>query len=465
MFNSKTMSSSKAKLNSKTLSAAMLLLCTQFVSAAVTTEQAHKLGHQLTPLGAEKSGNKDGSIPEWSGGLSVAPTGFLDGQHMIDPYAGDKVLYQIDALNYQKYKEQLTVGQITMLQKYSDTYKINVYPTRRSVFVPEAIQAKVKTNATQAELVDGGNGVKGYDSYYPFPIPSSGQEVVWNHLMRYRGGSIDREHSQVITQSNGDFHEVRLKEVAIYPENMDGHNDSKDAGNIMVYFRQMVTSPARLSGTVLLVHDTVNQVKKPRSAWIYNAGQRRVRRAPQAAYDGPATASDGLRTADNFDMFTGALDRYDWVLEGKQELYIPYNSYRLTNESAGYDDLISKGHLNPDFIRYEKHRVWKVVAKLKKGESHIYAKREFYIDEDSWQIAYIDQFDSRGELWRVSEGHLVQYYYANTPWLAAEAVYDMPSQRYLVLGLHGSSDEPVRFGTKAKKSDFVPTALRRLGIR
>jgi len=465
MFNVKAVSCTKTKFNSKTFVIAIFLLCTQFVNAAVTTEQAHKLGHQLTPLGAEKPGNQDGSIPEWSGGLSIAPQGYSEGQHMVDPYVGDMVLYQIDATNYQEYKAQLTVGQIALFQKYPDTFKINVYPTRRSAFVPEEIRAKARANATKAELVDGGNGVTGYDSYYPFPIPRSGQEVVWNHLMRYRGGSVEREHSQLIAQSNGGYHEVRLKELAVYPEYMDGHTNSQEDDNILVYFRQVVTSPARLSGSVLLVHDTVNQVKKPRSAWIYNAGQRRVRRAPQAAYDGPATASDGLRTADNFDMFTGALDRYDWVLEGKQELYIPYNSYRLTNKSTGYDELINKGHLNPEYLRYEKHRVWKVVATLKKGQSHIYAKREFYIDEDSWQIAYIDQFDSRGDLWRVSEGHLVQYYYADTPWLAAEAVYDLVSRRYLVLGLHGSSSEPVKFGSKSKKSDFVPTAIRRLGIR
>ena len=170
---------------------------------------------------------------------------------------------------------------------------------------------------------------------------------------------------------------------------------------------------------MLLVHETLNQVKEPRLAWL-NAGQRRARRAPQVSYDGPGTAADGLRTSDNFDMYNGAPDRYDWKLEGKKEIYIPYNSYKLDDPKIKYSEIVKAGHINQDLTRYELHRVWHVVATLKPGERHIYAKRDFYIDEDTWQAAEIDHYDGRGTLWRVAEAHAEQYYDKQVPWYAVK---------------------------------------------
>ncbi|MDO6806343.1 DUF1329 domain-containing protein, partial [Wenyingzhuangia sp. 1_MG-2023] len=86
--------------------------------------------------------------------------------------------------------------------------------------------------------------------------------------------------------------------------------------------------------------------KEPRKAWIYNAGSRKVRRAPAIAYDSPGTASDGMRTSDNFDLYNGAPDRYEWKLVGKQEMYIPYNSYKLKSGQLKYDDIVQPGHIN-----------------------------------------------------------------------------------------------------------------------
>jgi hypothetical protein len=99
--------------------------------------------------------------------------------------------------------------------------------------------------------------------------------------------------------------------------------------NKILYFKQAVTAPARLAGGILLVHESMNQVKQPRDAWLYNPGQRRVRRAPQVAYDNPGHRADNMRTSDQLDMFNGAPDRYDWKLVGKREIYVPYNAYKL----------------------------------------------------------------------------------------------------------------------------------------
>ena len=222
---------------------------------------------------------------------------------------------------------------------------------------------------------------------------------------------------------------------------------------------------ADLAGNVLLVHETINQVKEPRRAWLYNSGQRRVRRAPNVAYDGPGTAADGQRTSDNLDLYNGAPDRYNWELKGKKELYIPYNSYRLTDESLSYDDIIKPGHVDQGLTRYELHRVWHVTATLKDGERHVYGKRDFYIDEDTWQIAAVDHYDGRGNLWRVAEAHAMQIYDANIPAYAFETLYDLLSGRYLVMGLTNEEDEPYQYGTERRSREYTPAALRRDGVR
>ncbi|MBB1520054.1 DUF1329 domain-containing protein [Aquipseudomonas guryensis] len=419
---------------------------------------------ETTPLGAELAGNADGSIPAWQGGYRQPLASTDIARDFIDPFASDPIELTIDHSNYQQYQNHLTPGQIEQLRRNKDGYRLNVYQTRRTAAVPEPVYQAASRNRETAQLTPDGNGVTGYQGYYPFPAPKTGLEVLWNHFMRYRGGSLFRSQTQVVTQSSGSFNEVQIEERAVWPENLNGFDQATDA-NVMIYAKQEVVAPARLAGNMLLVHETVNQYQQPRLAWLYNAGQRRVRRAPQVAYDGPGTAADGLRTSDNVDMYSGSPDRYEWKLEGKQEIYIPYNNHRLTDQNLDSERLIQQGHLNPELLRYEKHRVWKVVGTLREGQRHVYAKRVFYIDEDTWQIALAEHYDSRGSLWRFSEGFHVQYYYADTPWYAAEAIYDFNSSRYLVMGLLYNSGNPVSFGFRATKSEFLPAALRTSGIK
>ncbi|MFC5698981.1 DUF1329 domain-containing protein [Pseudomonas sp. GCM10022186] len=444
---------------------ALSLLATS-VMAKVSPDEAAKLGTSLTPIGAEKAGNADGSIPEWTGGLpqnagTADAKGFLS-----DPFAGEQPLFTITASNAEQYKDKLSAGQRAMFKRYPDTYKIPVYKTHRSAALPGDIYAAARASALNTEGVDGGNGLKGFgDSrYYAFPIPKSGVEVVWNHSTRYRGGNIKRYMTRVQPQSNGAFSMVQFTDEVSYPTELPDVDKGK-AENILFYFIQNVTAPARLAGNVLLVHETIDQVKEPRLAWLYNAGQRRVRRAPQVAYDGPATAADGLATSDNYDMYNGAPDRYTWELVGKKEMYIPYNAYKLDSPSLKYKDIIRPGHINQDLTRYELHRVWEVVAKLKQGERHIYATRHMYFDEDSWQLALVDHYDGRGQLWRVGEGHAQQYYHKQVPGYTAEALYDLISGRYSVLGLKNEEKQSFEFGAKASASAYTPAALRQAGIR
>ncbi|HAL69162.1 MAG TPA: DUF1329 domain-containing protein, partial [Pseudomonas sp.] len=275
---------------------------------------------------------------------------------------------------------------------------------------------------------------------------------------------VSRQVIQATPQQNGSFNPVSFSDQFVFRDRMKDY-DPNNPGNILFYFKQEVTAPARLAGTVLLVHETLDQVKEPRKAWIYNAGQRRVRQAPQVSYDGPGTAADGLRTSDNLDMFNGAPDRYDWKLEGKKELYIASNAFKLDDPKLKYADIIKAGHINQDLARYELRRVWHVVATLKPGQRHIYAKRDFYIDEDTWQAAVIDQYDGRNQLWRVSEAHAQPYYNVEVPWITLEAIYDLQSGRYLALGMKNEEKRAYNFNFTASKADFQPAALRQSGIR
>ncbi|HBO9436734.1 TPA: DUF1302 family protein [Pseudomonas aeruginosa] len=283
-------------------------------------------------------------------------------------------------------------------------------------------------------------------------------------ITRYRGGSVRRLVTQATPQVNGSYQLVYFQDAFTFRTNLKDYNPNKPS-NVLFYFKQRVTAPSRLAGNVLLVHETLNQVKEPRLAWLYNAGQRRVRRAPQVSYDGPGTAADGLRTSDNFDMYNGAPDRYDWKLEGKKEIYIPYNSYKLDDPKIKYSEIVKAGHINQDLTRYELHRVWHVVATLKPGERHIYAKRDFYIDEDTWQAAEIDHYDGRGTLWRVAEAHAEQYYDKQVPWYAVETLYDLLSGRYLALGMKNEEKQAYDFNYSASESDYTPAALRQEGVR
>ncbi|MDH0302850.1 MULTISPECIES: DUF1329 domain-containing protein [unclassified Pseudomonas] len=453
------------KMTTRLLQAGVLgmsLLATS-VMAAVSATEAAKLGSTLTPMGAEKAGNADGSIGPWEP-LSKS-AGSVDGKGFLsDPYGSDKPLFTITAQNAEQYKDKLSPGQLAMLKRYPDTYKIPVYKTHRGATVPDDVFAAIKENATKTTLVAGGNGLENFRTAVPFPIPKDGLEVIWNHITRYRGGSVTRLVTQATPQQNGSYSLVYFQDQFVFRDKMKDY-DPSNPGNILFYFKQEVTAPARLAGTVLLVHETLDQVKEPRKAWIYNAGQRRVRQAPQVSYDGPGTAADGLRTSDNLDMYNGAPDRYDWKLEGKKEMYIASNAFKLDDPKLKYSDIIKAGHINQDLSRYELRRVWHVVATLKPGQRHIYAKRDFYIDEDTWQAAVIDQYDGRNQLWRVSEAHAQPYYNVQVPWYTLEAIYDLQSGRYLALGMKNEEKSAYNFGFSASKAEFQPAALRQAGVR
>ena len=431
-------------------------------AAELPPDQIARLGQELTPLGGERAGNAEGTIPEWTGGIVTPPAGYIVGEHHRDPWPDDSPLFVIDAANIDAHRDKLSPGQQRLLETYP-TYRMPVYQTRRSASNPQRIYDATRAVAATARLVDDGNGVAGATVGIPFPIPANGLEAIWNHLLRYRGETVACTLGQAAVTRGGAYTLVKLGVEFEVRYSLPGMTE-EELDNTMILFKQKVLAPARLAGDLLLAHETMNQVLEPRSAWVYNPGQRRVRRAPNVAYDNPGTTSDGLRTADQFDMFNGAVDRYDWTLVGKRELYVPYNSYRLHGADLAFDDILAPLHPNPDHTRYELHRVWVVDATLKEGASHLYKRRTLYLDEDSWQIVVADVYDNRDELWRVSEGHVVNYYEKPLVWPTLEVHLDLQAGRYLALGL--DNEFPMcTWDTTLESRDFTPAALRREGRR
>lgn len=446
----------------KVLTAA--LATTALASAATAQEaDAARLGADLTYNGAEMAGNADGSIPAFDGGITAPPAGWSPGKPFADPYEGDAILFTITGENAGQYADKLTDGQKAMLAKYP-TYKLNVYPTRRSCGLPAVAQEWNRKNAATGELISDGNGISGAFVSTPFPVPANGLEQLWNHIMRYRGTSFIREFKGAQVYPSGQVTPIRIQDEGLFRYS-DPSKGSLDAlNNISIYFLQQVAEPTRMAGTVLLIHESLDQAKQPRQVWTYNPGQRRVRRAPDIQYDNPGTGSDGLTTSDSYSVFNGAPDRYTWESKGKKENYIPYNSYKLAASPLKIEQLATPLHFNQDVLRYELHRVWITEGKLKPDTRHIYHRRVFYQDEDSWQIVASELYDARGELYRVQESHPINYYAIPACFEAGTMAYTMVDQAYYVDALINET-RPIEVNVPIDEKRFDPGTLRQIGTR
>lgn len=427
------------------------------------TEKKPPRQPECTPIGGVAAGNEDGSIPRWTGGITRFPKTYELGGKLIDPFLSEKPLFTITSRNYQKHAALLSEGQIAMFQRYPSSFRMPIYPTHRTAIYPDEIYETIKSNTAKPRLAEDKRGViNPGGTTVPFPDPESALEIYWNHVFRYRGhGTGSRTYVLAVVQTNGSFQPVMFREQISWARDIP----DSDNPNLLFALKKIIQAPARLEGEALLVHEYADQNKGPRNAWIYNPDQRRVRRATEVAYDGPGFAADNLRTADDMDMMNGAPDFYEWKLVGKTEMYIPYNAYKLLDGKLKYRDILAPGHLNPEYLRYEKHRVWVLDATLKEGKRHIYSRRTMYFDEDTWQIAMVDVYDGRGDLWRYHEGHTMVHYQVKVPWYAVESQFDLIAGRYIAVGLTNElSGYQYQFNLKESSiRDYTPAALRRAG--
>jgi len=432
--------------------------------AAVSAEEAKQLGTTLTTVGAEKAGNKDGTIPEYTGGIKP-PAEFKGGGLRVDPYASEKPRLVISGKDMAGQADKLTEGTKELLKRYP-TMRVDVYPTHRTVALPQRIQDNTVKNSTGAKSIDGGLATENVMPGFPFPIPKTGNEAMWNHLLRYNGLGYDNaKYDNYNVDSAGVATLATSGEVSwawpIYDPKKTGPIGATDP-----YWLVKIgyVGPPRRAGEALLWYDSVNPMKQGRRAWQYLPGQRRVKLAPDLAYDTPNPGSAGASTYDDVSVFNGAMDRFNWKLVGKKEMYIPYGSYRLTYHKNPAD-VTKPNHLNPDFVRWELHRVWVVEATLKEGARHIYNKRVFYLDEDSWLAVASDQYDARGQLYRSSFAYPSYSYDAQAQFGDTTVIYDLSSGLYAVTGLFGAYNGLKYMTELPKESFWSAEALAGAGVR
>lgn len=434
------------------LCAAMLLsVMASFSMAASRTPD-------LTPIGAERLGNEDGSIPSWKGGLSATDVRSDARGGYIDPFADEKPLFVIDESNVKEYRQWLSPAQMGMLKRHAGTFRMPVYPSHRTAAYPQAVYDQTQKNRDAVKTVKKGLGLTGHLSGVAFYQPRTAQEVIWNHLTRYRGASQDRYFSFAKVHVSGMYDTARINTVLNYGESIRGDNEQD---GILLLFKSRIVEPARYAGDAVMVHEMLDPQEQPRSVWMYSAEQRRIRRAPAATYDYAARMTDGLVISDTIDGFNGTLARYDWKLLGKREMFIPYNSFRLADRQLKYNDLIKPGHIDPQYTRYEKHRVWVVEATLKPGARSPYSKRVFYIDEDTWSIAMIDLYSPKGSLWRLYESHQMPYPDLGFSFEALSTYYDLATGHYAVNHMTNEEQKTIRTGFTSSVHDFTPSGLKR----
>ena len=443
------------------LAATILAASTVGSLVPAAAQTAADLGRSLTPMGAIRAGNADGTIPAWTGGIGTPPPGWSPGDQRVDPFAHERPLFSITAQNVAKYENKLSAGSAALV-KTLPGYRLDVYPSHRTFAAPKYIYDAAIANATRAHLANDGQDVEGAALAVSFPIPHNGNEAVWNHILRWRGTEIVRSVVTAITTQTGDYTLERWLEKIYLPYDIPGLDNSRKWDSM---YWQEVTAPPRIAGLITMAVSFQNPFEQPRAAWQYYPGERRVRRAPEVSYDTPYNNADGLATVDDYDLFNGALDRYDWKLIGRKEIYVPYNTGRFQDPRLKYSDIVKKEGPNPDAMRWELHRVWVVDGTLKPDFMHIYSRRTMYLDEDSWQALISDRYDGRNLLWRTGLAMAVQA--PDIPGTLADGyiLMDLYQHRYIIQGMHNEERPPKYGNVGLSYKDYTPEALRRFGRR
>lgn len=436
------------------IAAALSFALPSLVLAKVGADQAAKLGKELTPVGATAAGNSDGSIPAWT---PAKQQGKLTGEYASDPaIEAEKPLYTISSANIDKYGDKLSEGHKYLLKTFK-TYKMNVFPSHRNVAWPDFIYKSTAINATNCALV-GTDNPDNCKQGFPYPIPQTGAEVIWNHRLKWRGDSVRRNNDQMIVDSSGKYQLAQLiEDVNFLYANEKNPVPLTNGKGLFLYYLSKIVSPPRTAGTMILVNESGGTGATGRAAWLYAPALKRIRRAPAVCCDNPYEGTDGQQFYDQVDMFNGVLERYTWKLQGKREMLVPYDNFKASR--AKYDDLARPNHLNADLPRYEMHRVWVVEATLKPGERHTYAKRVFYVDEDSWSILMVDCYDGKGGLFNFQEGMGTPQSNVLTHFTVPEVIYHFDSGRYFVTAL-SAQGHPNDYSVKYPDGFFTDSAVQ-----
>jgi Protein of unknown function (DUF1329) len=437
--------------------------------AAVSAEEAKQLGTTLTAIGAEKAGNKEGTIPAYTG-EGVKPPANYDPKKPQDrpnPYANEKPLFSITAQNAAQYADKLD-GTMELFKKFPD-FRMDIYPTHRSSTVPKWVADNTIKNATACKGTGNDLKLEGCYGGYVFPIPKNGTQVMWNHLTAYEAESWQGFSRAYIVANTGKVTQVSGDD---YVQQSDFYDPAKTTPSTSetIYWKVRVDSvePPRKAGEKLVLIDPLDILGVGRRAWQYIPGQRRVKLAPDLAYDTPAPTGGGVITMDDAKVFLGSLDRYDWKMLPKKEKFIMANSFMMTDKGRCSDKVVlTKSFMNPDCVRWELHRVWVVEAKIKPGFRHIYPHRFFYWDEDNYAGGGSEQFDAAGKMYRQSYAVAFPFWTTEGAGTAGDGTvtYDLNTGNYFQQGTDASPGQGKWIIQAKKPLYFSPEALAGEGIR
>jgi hypothetical protein len=437
------------------------------VRAAATSEELKELGVSLTPWGAVKAGNKEGTIPPYTGRIQV-PSGYNPNQPGVrpDPFANEKPLFSITASNMAQYEDKLSPGVKAMLQKYP-TFRLDVYPSHRTFAYPKWLTENTVKNATACKSVNNNLTLEGCYSGIPFPLPKTGSEVMWNHVVKYNAPEGWKARFQSWTVDTSGTPTLQGEQTGVtesqwYDAALTG---PVPVGADFFRYRHDTTAPARKAGESLLILESTKMGAGGTRIWQYLPGQRRVKMSPDLSYDTPQPQSGGAQTMDDVRAFAGALDRFDFKLIGKREIFIPYNAFKTAaGGGCSTKQLLTPKHYNPDCVRWELHRVWEVDSTPKPGARHLYSRRVMYFDEDVPAAGISDSYDSAGAIYRVNMTYPYPMYEGEGMISENFATFDLASGAYAASGI--TIDTAGCFMTsRTPATYFTPDAMAAAGVR
>lgn len=388
----------------------MLALGAIPVMAAAAPPAASALdGPQYTCIGSERAGSA-GGVAAYSGKYTTSWPGVAAEGYDPGPYAAEKPLFVITAQNAAQYAAKLTDGQKALLQHDPQAFRMPVYPSHRDFRIPERVCAIVKDNAGTAQVRGDGLATVQALGGIPFPFPQNGLEAIFNTQRRAGEwtGSVVYDNADVYANGSIAWGRTRLKILVPANDPRLKAPLRSPPETVSAYFYYETILPQRDKGIISVGNVVADFRDGQVNAWAYNPGLRRAKQVMDVGSD-YAVPPAGMHTVDDESLFNGTPQHYSWKLLGKKELYMPYDNFRINDPAVKYSELLKPGSIDPDYQRYELHRVWVVEGDLKPGERHVYSRRVLYIDEDTWAPLWSEGYDLRGLLWRTS---FADYFYS-----------------------------------------------------